>query len=196
MTVVRTHATRSLDLMDFFSAAAARSARWRQLTAASRAWEAAVAQGRADERLPAEAARLLAEITPLEHYWAYPGPRLMAAASDALEQRNAGVCSRLLQKISSAILTGSYRQEGSAWDPLQDGDARPELAVPDGQQGETHKPYFEVLIVTPTDPGGWERGRTEMTPSRTRSWAPSSTPTCRPWSSTTASSSARATTCR
>src|SRR5213595_979827 len=157
-----TQPTTSLDLKDFFSAAEARSDRWRQLNAAGRAWETAVVQGHPEDKLHAEAARLLREIVALEHYWAYPGPRLMAAVGEAVEERNAGVFARLLQKISSALVTGSYRHEGAAWDPLQDGEAGPELLVPDAQQGDGHKPYFEVLVVTPTDPSLWERGRNDL----------------------------------
>jgi len=152
----------SLDLKDFFSAAEARSDRWHQLNAAGRAWEAAVAQGQPEDRLHADAVRLLAEIAPLESYWAYPGPRLMAAVGEAIEQRNAGVLARLTQKISSALITGSYRQDVAAWDPLQDGDTPPELLVPEAYPGEGHKPYFEVLVVTPNDPSHWERSRAEL----------------------------------
>src|SRR5437762_491674 len=141
-----TQPTTSLDLKDFFSAAEARSDRWRQLNAAGRAWETAVVQGHPEDKLHAEAARLLREIVALEHYWAYPGPRLMAAVGEAVEERNAGVFARLLQKISSALVTGSYRHEGAAWDPLQDGEARPELLVPDAQQGDGHKPYGELAV--------------------------------------------------
>ena len=118
-----TQPTTSLDLKDFFSAAEARSDRWRQLNAAGRAWETAVVQGHPEDKLHAEAARLLREIVALEHYWAYPGPRLMAAVGEAVEERNAGVFARLLQKISSALVTGSYRHEGPAGDPLKIGRA-------------------------------------------------------------------------
>src|SRR5215467_9898500 len=110
-----TKASTSLDLKDFFSAAEARSDRWHQLNAAGRAWEAAVVQGQPEERFHAEAVRLLGEIAPLESYWAYPGPRLMAAVGEAIEQRNSGVLARLTQKIGSALITGSYRQDAAAW---------------------------------------------------------------------------------
>src|SRR5437867_13331158 len=157
-----TQPTTSLDLKDFFSAAEARSDRWRQLNAAGRAWETAVVQGHPEDKLHAEAARLLREIVALEHCRAYPGPRLMAAVGEAVEERNAGMFARLLQKISSALVTGSYRHEGAAGDPLQDGEARPELLVPDAPQGVGHKAYFEVLVVTPTGPSLPQRGRNDL----------------------------------
>jgi arginine decarboxylase len=153
----------SLGIKDFFSASEARIDCWRQLNAIGRAWEAEVAAAPGDGRLHAEAARLLAEVAPLEGYWAFPGPRLMAAVGEAVEARGAGIFAHLVQKISTALLTGSYRYEGSAWDPLQEGEARvADLLPPDVQPGEAHKPYFEVLVVTPTDPSSWERARSDM----------------------------------
>jgi arginine decarboxylase len=152
-----------MDLANFFSAAEARTDRWRQLNATGRAWEASIAKGKPDEKMHAEAAQLFTEIRPLEDYWAFPGPRLMATISEALEQRNAAVFARLVQKISNALLTGSYRYESAAWDPLQEGEgSTPDILPPDVKPGESHKPYFEVLVVTPNDPKTWERARNEL----------------------------------
>jgi arginine decarboxylase len=152
-----------MDLANFFSASEARTDRWRQLNATGRAWEAAVAQGKPDKKLHAEAVQLFAETSPLESYWAFPGSRLMATVGEAIEQRNAGVLTRLVQKISNALLTGAYRYDLAAWDPLQDTEGNAsELLPPDLQQGEGHKPYFEALVVTPNDPSKWERARNEL----------------------------------
>ena len=152
-----------MDLTNFFSASEARTDQWRQLNAAGRAWEAAVAQGKPDKKLHAEAAQLFAEIGPLESFWAYPGSRLMATVGEAIEQRNVGVLTRLVQKISSMLLTGAFRYDLAAWDPLQESEGNAaDLLPPDAQQGEGHKPYFEVLVVTPNDPRKWERARNEL----------------------------------
>jgi len=152
-----------LDLTDFFSAAEARTDRWRQLCALGRAWESAVATAQADAPLHAAVAKLFAELSPLESYWAYPGPRLCAAVAEAIEERNAGVFARLVQKISATLLTGAYRYESAAWDPLQENDGRAgDVLPPDLQAGELHKPYFEVLVVTPNDPSTWDRARAEL----------------------------------
>ena len=121
-----------MSLANFFSASEARTDRWRQLNAAGRAWEAAIAQKKSGDKLHAEAVQIFAEIKPLEDYWAYPGPRLMATLGEAVEQRNAGVFARLVQKISNALLTGSYRYESAAWDPLQEGEgSTPDVLPPD-----------------------------------------------------------------
>ena len=155
--------TASMDLPDFFSAAEARIDRWRQLSAIGREWESAIASAQSDEPFHAEAGRVFAEVTPLESYWAYPGPRLSTAVAEAIEERNVGVFARLVQKISSTLLTGSYRYESAPWDPLQENDARSaDVLPPDLQSAEMHKPYFEVLVVTPNDPATWERARIEL----------------------------------
>jgi len=158
-----TLAPSTMDLKDFFSAAEGRIEQWRQLHVTARGWEADVAHGRGAERGHADAARLLDDIGPLEEYWAYPGPHLMATLDEALRERNAAVFARLVQKISMALITGAYRHDAAAWDPLEEGEARlADVLPPDGQSGEGHRPYFEVLVVTPNDPGTWERGRSAM----------------------------------
>ena len=158
-----TLAPSTVDLKDFFSAAEGRIEQWRQLHVTARGWEADVAHGRGAERGHADAARLLDDIGPLEEYWAYPGPHLMATLDEALRERNAAVFARLVQKISMALITGAYRHDAAAWDPLEEGEARlADVLPPDGQSGEGHRPYFEVLVVTPNDPGTWERGRSAM----------------------------------
>ncbi len=108
-----------MELKDFFSAAEARTDRWRQLAAVGRSWEASVARGQSDERDCVEAGRLLSELAALEDYWAYPGSRLMATVGEALKERNAGLFARLVQKISAALLTGAYRHDAGPWDPLR-----------------------------------------------------------------------------
>src|SRR5499426_135031 len=154
---------RSIDLRDFFSAAEARTDRWRQMSAVGRAWESSVMRGKPDEASRDEAAKLLGEVAILEDYWAYPGTRLMTTVRDALKEGNAAVFARVVQKISNALLTGSYRHETAAWDPLEEGEGRvTDVLPPDVQPGEARKPYFEALVVTPNDPRGWERARNDL----------------------------------
>jgi arginine decarboxylase len=162
MTETSSH-TASMDLKDFFSASEARTDRWRELAATGRTWEAAVLHGQPDERVHATAVRLLADLAALEGYWAYPGPRLMAMVGDALAEHNAGRFARLVQKVSAALLTGAYRHDTASWEPLEEREGRlPDVLPPDVQPGDAAKPYFEVLVVTPNDPRGWEHARNEL----------------------------------
>jgi arginine decarboxylase len=50
----------------------------------------------------------------MESYWAYPGPRLMATVRESIDEANAGVFARLVQKISNSLLTGGYRHDSAA----------------------------------------------------------------------------------
>jgi arginine decarboxylase len=151
------------DLTDFFSATEARTDRWRQLCAVARAWQSATARGKVEDERFAEAVELFGELAALEAFFAYPGSRLMAAIEQALAERNPGVCVRLVQHVSAALLTGAFRHDGAAWDPMQEEGARAaELLPMDFQPANGHKPYFEILVVTPADPSQWERSRHDL----------------------------------
>src|SRR5687768_15279694 len=86
-----TKASSATDLSDFFSAGEARLDSWRQLSAVSRAWQTAVARGKPEDALFAEAVALFGSLAPLEAFFAYPGPRLLTAIEEGLAERNAGV---------------------------------------------------------------------------------------------------------
>ena len=151
-------------LAEFFSAAEARIDRWRQLSAVVRAWQAAAATGTPGDARFEEAVLLFGDVAPLEAFFAYPGSRLLGAIEQALADRNPGVAARLITHVSSALLTGAYRHDATSWEPIQDDSAaRPtDLLPPDLQGGTGQKPYFETLVVTPTDPSQWERARHDM----------------------------------
>ena len=199
----------------FFSAAEARVDQWRQFCAVARAWQSAATRGTSEDALFAEAIALFGNLAPLEAFFAFPGTRLMGAIEQALAERNVGVCARLAQHLSTALLTGTFRYDHAAWDPLQeDAATSAEILPPDLQGGNGHKPYFETLVVTPTDPSqlGARAARPEAAPPlrgrlhlRDRAGRDvrgrghrhrSATTTCRRSSSATGSNTAHATTCR
>jgi arginine decarboxylase len=158
-----TAGTTRAPLDNFFSAAEARLDRWRQFYAVVRAWQAAAARGKSENANFGDALSLFSELAAFEAFFAYPGPRLMTTIEQSLAERNAAVTVRLVQHVSSALLTGAYRHDGGAWDPLQEESARAaDVLPPDVQTGNGHKPYFETLIVTPTDPSQWERARHDL----------------------------------
>src|SRR5829696_2690102 len=63
----------------FFAASEARSDRWRALGSAASVWA-----GTKEKAAHSRAVQLLQELTPMEHYWSYPGPKLMQALKDRL----------------------------------------------------------------------------------------------------------------
>jgi len=136
--------TTSLDLKDFFSATEARQDRWQQLHNTAKA----LTQPKVAADLRSQAAQLLAELEPLESYWAYPGPELFGRLRDLLKQEDFAAFSRLTDRISRALLRGSYRHDASVWET---DDENADTILPSLpahlQTGDGPRPYFEVLVV-------------------------------------------------
>ena len=133
----------------FFSAPAERNDRWREVTAAAKAW----ADGRGD-RAAVEAA--LAEGAAVEEFHAFPGTRLLGALRGRLEQGDAAGCSALARHLSTAIASRTYKDDPAQWDPREDGTDTPiELRLPGQGTGQRRRPYFEMLVVTPEPSARW-----------------------------------------
>jgi arginine decarboxylase len=147
------------ELSTVLAAASMRADQWRHLNANARAW----AEGGTDTGGRRSAcATLLAALRPLEQCWAYPGERLLAALTAALDGNDAPQFARLARKLSAALLSGDYRRDEQAWNADEDGDRTLLDALPPELLGTQDKPYFEVLVVTPNDPAQWQRARDEM----------------------------------
>jgi arginine decarboxylase len=149
------------ELRDFFSLAEGRRDRWSLLNDRARTWTQV--RGRVSEKVKGEAAGLLAEITPLEGFFAYPGARILGILKERLNDDDAEGFAHLAQKILTALLSESFRRETAAWDT----DEEAETAAGDRLEAyfgkmDTHRPYFEVLSVTPMPPGNWEKNRQEV----------------------------------
>ena len=126
----------------FFSTPAAREDRWRDLVDAAQAWAA----GRGDR--PAFISALDA-VSTIEEFHGYPGSQLMTALRDSAEADNAAATAALAWRISSALMTRSFRQHASDWDPHGEISATvPDVLPPLLGPQHTTTPYFEVLIVT------------------------------------------------
>jgi arginine decarboxylase len=159
----RTQALPVPELSKVFAAASERVDQWSQLNALARAWATAAPKSPRAEKLHTDIVKLLGAMTRIEYCWAYPGPRLLAAISEALERRDPTEFARLVQKVSRALLTGDFRRDSLAWD-VSGESLSPGLDTlpPDLDASGSHKPYFEVLIVTPTDSATWERARDDL----------------------------------
>jgi arginine decarboxylase len=141
-------------LSEFFSAAEARSDRWRKLNRIAKALVGAdspTAQG-----LRKEAGAVLAELAPLEELNGYPGPSLMGQVHERLDAAQWPELARLVQRISMALLSASYRDESEAWTSEEDGEARlPDVLPPSVGRGQARKPYFEILLVSAGERATW-----------------------------------------
>jgi arginine decarboxylase len=97
------------DLRDFFSASEARIDRWRTL---NRVAKALAGGGASLAGAPAgDPKALLAEMAPLEELCGYPGSRLMGLVHERLQTGDFTGFARLVQRISGALLSNSYRDD-------------------------------------------------------------------------------------
>ena len=133
----------------FFSTTAARLDRWREFNAMAQAWAADTKSGKPRGERPAIEAGLR-ELYALEDFFAYPGPRLMQALAERIRSDDSLGAARLVRRISGALLSESYRFDSGEWETVDDADAATsEPLSPTLSDGDSHRPYFETLFVTP-----------------------------------------------
>jgi arginine decarboxylase len=132
---------RSMDLSDFFSASEARLDRWQRLNTLAKSLSGTSPAG----GLRVEAGELLRELEPLENYWAYPGPVALAELTSALDGDRIGFFQRRVDRISRALLHGTYRHDLGVWEA--EDESEEEIALREPLAAGEHRPYFEVLVV-------------------------------------------------
>ncbi len=138
----------------FFSTSAARLDRWRELNAQAQTWAAESRCGKhGGGRAAVESA--LAAVRPLEDFFAYPGSRLMKILAERIASDDALSVARMLRRMSGALLSGSYRYDSGEWEASDESSGTtPERLSASLEGGESHRPYFETLFVTPAPAGG------------------------------------------
>src|SRR5881394_2441927 len=148
-----------------FSAGEARCDRWQELAHAGQTLVAQSSSGASTTETLATVEALLAPLSVIETFRAYPGEVMMSALKDALGRRDYSSFSRITNRIAKAIITGSYRRSASAWKLGEEGEAEgsDRLLKDYFETGDLTKPYFEVLIVSddPT-PEQVRQGRAEL----------------------------------
>ncbi len=127
----------------FFTVAEARFDRWRELLQVAR-------DGIAESGQPqlSKVSILFQELRQWEDFFAYPGPALLRTLEERISVGDAAGTTRLARAISTSLLTHSYRTNSADW---ESDEAQPSLGdrIPDAEEGEAHRPYFEILIVSP-----------------------------------------------
>jgi len=141
----------------FFTGAEARFDRWRSLLQAARAWEGATNQQRPEkEKYQAAVSAAFAELRQWEDFFAYPGQALLRTLSERISAGDAGGTTRLVQSLSAALLTHSYRTNSADWEREDQSSIGFSERVPGaGEETAPHRPYFEVLVVSPARPSAW-----------------------------------------
>ena len=205
-------ATESTGARSFFAASEARVDRWRELHRVAKAL-AAESGSKAPDKLRQEAMALLGQLGPLEELCGYPGPSLLALVHERLKSADWTGLARVVQRISVSLLSNSYRDDPEAWKADEEEAHAPHVLPPSIGRGQARKPYFEVLIVSPSERSTWAAAarRHAQAPARHRrvrlragghgqlrgraARGRSSTTTCRPWCCSTASRRVRSTPC-
>ena len=145
-----------IQLDRFFTVAEARLDRWRSLLQATRAWEAAAnRQPQEAETSKANAAALFAELRQWEIFFAFPGPALLKAIEERIAANDAIGTDGLVQRISAALLTHSYRTHAGDWENEEQSMSLTER-LPGTRESAQYRPYFEVLVVSPARPSAWQ----------------------------------------
>ena len=141
-----------------FMGAEARFDRWRALNQASRLWDSSTSKqdsGKTEHR--AAVTNCFQELQQWEDYFAYPGQKLLASINERIASGDAAGTARLIQSISTALLTHSYRANVADWESEEQSTINLAGRVPvDGEDGAAHRPYFEVLVVSPARRTAWQ----------------------------------------
>ena len=141
-----------------FMGAEARFDRWRALNQASRLWDRSTSKqdsGKTEHR--AAVTNCFQELRQWEDYFAYPGQKLLASINERIASDDAAGTARLIQSISTALLTHSYRANVADWESEEQSTINLAGRVPvDGEDGAAHRPYFEVLVVSPARRTAWQ----------------------------------------
>ncbi len=146
--------TPTMDVRDFFYAAEARIDRWRTL---NRVAKALAGTGPRPGAGPGEDPKaILTELQPLEDLCGYPGPRLMTQVHERLQTGDWTGFARVVQRISGALLSNSYRDDQEPWKAEEEGEAHaPDILPPSIGRGQARRPYFEILLVSPAVRAMW-----------------------------------------
>lgn len=151
-------------LDQFYTVTEARQDRWRTLLGAARTWEASSRQREPESETPRNRAVVSFEdLRQWEIFFAYPGAKLLGRIEERIAHNDAPGTARLVQAISAALLTHSYRTNVSDWESedVFPGSMSEKLPVTaDGNTG--HRPYFEVLIASAAHPATWHGFREEL----------------------------------
>jgi len=148
--------TQKVRVDQFFTVAEARFDRWRTLLQAARGWEMRASDRHSEnEGFRTAVLNSFLELCHWEDFFAFPGSARLKAIQERIEGYDAPGTARLVQSISSALLTHSYRT-GHVDSDYEDQSINFSERVPGaGEEGMRHRPYFEVLVVSPARSAAW-----------------------------------------
>src|SRR4029077_5546913 len=124
---------------------------------AARTWEASVNQQNSNKDAHrAAVSDSFQELRQWEDFFAYPGHSLLKSLEERISSGDPTGTARLAQSVSAALLTHSYRTNVSDWERDEPTSINFGERVPGAsEEGAAYRPYFEVLIVSPSRPTTW-----------------------------------------
>ncbi len=140
----------------FFTGTEARYDRWRTFLDLARRWEIAASRRAPEDAIRAELIKNFSDLRQWEDFYAYPGSSLLNSLNELINSGDAVGTARKARSISTAVVTHCYRTNVGEWENDEDSP----LNLADrfgiaGEQGLPHRPYFEVLVVSPTRQSMW-----------------------------------------
>ena len=151
-----------IQLDRFFTVAEARLDRWRSLLQAARTWEAVANQPRHEvESCKETVSAAFVELRQWEDFFAFPGPALLKTLQESVAAGDPIGTVGMVQKISAALLTHSYRSNLADWENEEQLMSLTDR-LPGAREASQHRPYFEVLVVNPARPSAWSELAQEL----------------------------------
>lgn len=131
---------------EYHSATQLRLDRWTGLRGATLRLLRAHRAGRATAQLAQQVRRQIEALEPVETYFAFPGRLRFARLSNLLAEQEYALLHRMCDRITRALLSGSYRRDFQRQVALleADDDADEEGEAEEDGRG---RPWFEVLFV-------------------------------------------------
>ena len=145
----------------FFTGTEARMDRWRGLLRLAREWQAASKQGKGEPERT-KVANAVSDLKQWEDFFAYPGQQLLSRLEEKVAANDATGTTRLAQSLSNALLTHSYRTNLHDWSDEEQDPVRFADKIPGTDETASHRPYFEVLVVSPAPPSAWAELKAEL----------------------------------
>jgi arginine decarboxylase len=142
----------------------ARSDAWDRLEEASGQLAEAVLSGQPAGELIETTSGLLDALTPVEQYWAFPGPEAHRRIRDLFASASYGRFASLVSRVTRGLVTESYRA-GVGWSLADDESETEEAGAGAPGHDRPARPYFEVLFVETLTSGEEHALREEV-----RSW--------------------------
>jgi arginine decarboxylase len=154
-------------LSDYYNASQFRIDSWNRLKNTARHLAAG---SKNPEQHRKDVRELFSYLSPVETYWAFPGPKIFQQLTRHEELEEFEILSRKITRIAAALLSGEYRRKHIALESKIEMDEDRAPATEGRAIGEFEharkRPYFEVLVVDGISPAQMDDQRASLAAMR------------------------------